>query len=399
MSLRTIPSFGTGDAKAFRTAIIAAARSGPAAMGDTFGEVFLLGHRAVRLGLTDRRLNGVGLSFFDACGVPEGELRDWYGRIMFTNEGQTHHRLRRLVGRAFTPKAVSALRGEIGRLAADRLAALRAKGGGDLLGELRDVPMQAMCSLLGVPQRDVGRFFAWVVDLSSVFAFMTPEQIEAASAALHGLRAYVGEMVDTRALAPGDDLISSLVEAADDGDRLSRDEVVDMVTNLLVAGQDTTLGQIGCSLYVLFKHGDWAELSDMDGERLSSLVDETIRMEGSIAIAPRTAVEPIEIEGEVFGKGTIVMLATYAANHDAKVWTDPEAFRPERFLEADCPKMMTFGGGAHFCLGAWLARLTLEEVLSAVIAARPTLAGDVDGLEWVATSGANPAAIPVDFAA
>ncbi|WP_416909029.1 MAG: cytochrome P450 [Polymorphobacter sp.] len=93
------------------------------------------------------------------------------------------------------------------------------------------------------------------------------------------------------------------------------------------------------------------------------------------------------------------MLATYAANHDADVWADPEVFRPTRFLEADCPKMMTFGGGAHFCLGAWLARLTLEEVLRAVIAARPALACDVEGLAWVSATGANPAAIPVDFAA
>lgn len=397
MKLQTIPSFGVSDAKGFRTAIIEASRNGSAAIGDTFGEVFILKHEAVRLGLTDKRLTGVGLSFFDASGVPAGELRDWYGRIMFTNEGDGHHRLRRLVGKAFTPKAVASLRDEIASLARYRLEVLRNNGGGDLLDQLRDLPMQVMCSLLGVPKHDVGKFFDWVADLSPVFTFMTPEQINLASAALQNLREYVDGMVEERATSSCDDLISRIVQSEDEGDCLTREETVDMVTNLLIAGQDTTLSQIGCSLYVLFKHGDWEQLSDVSGDRLSSLVDETIRMEGSIAGAPRTVVEPFEVEGQVFDQGTIVMLTTYTANHDAAMWTEPHVFRPDRFLDADCPKMMTFGGGAHFCLGAWLARLTLEEALRAVIAAKPRLIGDADDLEWVSATGANPVSIPVEF--
>ena len=398
MTLQSIPSFGVSDAKAFRTAILEASHKGSTAVGEEFGEVFVLRHEAVRLGLTDKRLTGVGLSFFDAAGVPEGELRDWYGRIMFTNEGQAHHRLRRLVGKAFTPKAVASLRDEVASLANARVETLRENGGGDLLDQLRDLPMQVMCSLLGVPQQDVGRFFSWVADLSAVFSFMTPEQIKGASTALHSLREYVDEMVKERATSPSDDLISRLVFAEDDGDRLTREETVDMVTNLLIAGQDTTLGQIGCSLYVLFKHGNWEQLSEISGDSISSMVDETIRMEGSIAAAPRTAVEPFELDGHLFDQGTIVMLTTYTANHDNTVWTEPDAFRPERFLDADCPKMMTFGGGAHFCLGAWLARLTLEEALRAVIAAKPRLVGDADDIEWISTTGANPVSIPVSFA-
>jgi cytochrome P450 len=397
MTLQTIPSFGVGDAKAFRSAIIEASRNGSAAIGDEFGEVFVLAHEAVRLGLTDRRLTGVGLSFFDASGVPEGELRDWYGRIMFTNEGKAHHRLRRLVGKAFTPKAVASLREEVAVFAQDRLEALREKGGGDLLYHLRDLPMQVMCSLLGVPKRDVGKFFEWVTDLSPVFGFMTPKQINMASAALHSLREYVAEMVEGCATCPSEDLISRLVQAEDEGDRLSRQETVDMVTNLLIAGQDTTLSQIGCSLYVLFKYAGGEQLSHNSEEKLSSIVDETIRMEGSIAAAPRTALEPFEVDGQVFDVGTIVMLTTYTANRDTAVWTEPDAFRSDRFLDAKTPKMMTFGGGAHFCLGAWLARLTLEEALRAVIAAKPRLVGDADDLEWMSATGANPVSIPVGF--
>lgn len=398
MGLPVIPSFGISNAKLFRSSVIDASRTSPVAIGDEMGEVFVFGHDAVRLGLTDRKLTGVGLAMFDASGVPEGELRDWYSRIMFTNEGQAHHRLRRLVGKAFTPKALTALREQAARLASGRLDALRQDGGGDLLDRLRDVPMQLMCLLLGVPEEDVGSFFDWVSDLSSVFTFMTPEQADAAAAALGNLLRYVESMVEQRSHSPGDDLISRLIEAEHEGDRLTRLETVDMVTNLLIAGQDTTLSQIGCSLYVLFQHADFEQLAGVDGDALSSLVDETIRMEGSIAAAPRTSVEEIEIGGERFDAGTIVLLSTYAANRDPAIWDRPDVFDPARFLDPQVPKMMTFGGGAHFCLGAWLARLTLEEVIRAVIAAQPQLTCGTSELEWISTTGANPVSLPVSFA-
>lgn len=398
MNIPIVPSFAISYAKEFRTSLIKAARDFPVAQGSDQGEVYVFGHEAVRLGLTDRRFTGVGLSFFDASGVPEGELRDWYGRIMFTNEGQTHHRLRRLVGKAFTPKALTWLREEAREIATTRLAGLKASGGGNMLAEMRDVPMQLMCSLLGVPKEDVGKFFNWVADLSPVFAFMTPEQVETASAALHNLRAYVDEMVETRSATPRDDLITRLIEAEHEGDRLTRDETVDMVTNLLIAGQDTTLSQIACSLYVLFRYADWSELADLDDTALSSLVDETIRMEVSIAAAPRTTVEAVELEGKPLDPGAIVMLTTYTANRDPAIWDEPDAFRPTRFLDPDAPKMMSFGGGAHFCLGAWLARLTLEEVLRATIEARPQLRVDPESLEWISATGSNPVELPVGFA-
>lgn len=397
MNIPIVPSFAISDAKEFRTSLIKAARDFPVAQGSDQGEIYIFSHEAVRLGLTDRRFTGVGLSFFDASEVPEGELRDWYGRIMFTNEGQTHHRLRRLVGKAFTPKALTWLREEAREIATKRLAGLKASGGGDMLAEMRDIPMQLMCSLLGVPKEDVGKFFNWVADLSPVFAFMTPEQVETAGAALHNLRAYVDEMVETRSATPRDDLITRLIEAEHEGDRLTRDETVDMVTNLLIAGQDTTLSQIACSLYVLFRHADWAELADLDDAALSSLVDETIRMEGSIAAAPRTTVEAVELEGKPLAPGAIVMLTTYTANRDPAIWDEPDAFRPARFLDPDAPKMMSFGGGAHFCLGAWLARLTLEEVLRAAIEARPLLSVAPESLEWISATGSNPVELPVRF--
>jgi cytochrome P450 len=101
------------------------------------------------------------------------------------------------------------------------------------------------------------------------------------------------------------------------------------------------------------------------------------------------------IAGQDTTLGQIVMLTTFAANRDPHLWATPDAFKPDRFLEADAPKMMTFGGGAHFCLGAWLARLTLEEVIRAVIAAKPRLTKKARDLEWVSATGSNPDSLPV----
>src|SRR6478609_1721242 len=114
----------------------------------------------------DRRLEGVGLRLFDLLGVGDGPLRSWYGGLMFTTEGAHHDRLRRLVARAFTPRAVEELRVDTARAAAGALAPVRGAGGGDLGAALGMLPMQAMCRLLGVPPEDVAEFAAWADALS-----------------------------------------------------------------------------------------------------------------------------------------------------------------------------------------------------------------------------------------
>jgi cytochrome P450 len=138
------------DPGAWKHLMLAAAAEGPTAI-DATGGLHLLRYRDIEHILNEPRLRGVGLFLFDLMGITEGPLRDWYGGLMFTNDGPRHDRLRRLVSKAFTPRAVEQLRPTAAALVAERLARIRGDGGGDLVRSLGDVPMHVMCALVGVP--------------------------------------------------------------------------------------------------------------------------------------------------------------------------------------------------------------------------------------------------------
>lgn len=367
------------------------------ARDESTGAMVVLRHPDVENLAHDARLAGIGLSFFDMMGIKDGPLRDWYGAIMFTNEGATHQRLRSLVARAFTPRAVEALRGTAAAMSAETVAAV-GPDGGDLFGACATVPTRVMCRLLGVPDGDLPGFVAWADALSPIFLVMTPEQVDAATAAIVELVAYVGQLTEQRRHDPGPDLITALLAAEDRGDRLTHDELVTMVANLIVAGHDTTTSQLGCSLLVLFDQAEEARgVRTDDPALLTSLVSETIRLQPSIPIVPRTAMAPIEIDGTEIPAGVMVMLCSATANRDTEVWKEPDRFHPRRFTEAGCPKLMTFGAGPHYCLGAALARVTIEEVVRAALAVDPPLrlTHDISAIPWRVILGRSPARLRV----
>jgi cytochrome P450 len=379
-----------------RRALRRAAASGVATVIDeASGALIVLRYRDVDRLLTDTRLRGVGLSFFDLMGIKDGPLRDWYGGIMFTNEGQPHHRMRNLVGKAFSPRSVETMRPVAAAIVAERLQRVRAADGGDLVKALADVPMHVMCKLLGVPDGDVPDFQAWVSALSPVFVFMTPDQIAAATAAITQLLTYTTALCERRESAPGDDLISALIEAEHEGDRLTRPETAAMIANLLVAGHDTTASQIACALLALLAQPGLMENVRGEPGLIGSIVSEIIRLEPIIEIAPRNLVAPVEIAGIERPAGTMVWPCTLTANIDPEVWRDPLVFDPRRFASPEAPKLLTFGRGPHACLGAWLARVTLEEVIRGVAALAPKLTEEPADIEWVRLLGTNPARLPV----
>lgn len=395
MALPSIPLFTSANPERSRRALHALDHRHALAVEDESGAFVVLHNRDVRKLLHDSRLKGLGLALFDLAGVHDGPLREWFGSIMFANEGQPHHRMRRLVGKAFTPQAVQSLRPFAAELVAERLANLRQAGAGDLIALLSDVPTRVMCRLLGVPEDDAPKFVAWLNALSATFLLMTPAQVAAATDAIVNLLDYVRGLRETRMRSPGEDLISALIAAEDDGDRLTPEETAQMVANLLVGGHDTTGAQIGCSLITLLQRPEvFAEIR-ADPAILPLVVDETIRFEPSIAMAPRTAVSPIELDGTEIPVGSVVFLCTMTANRDPEVWTDGNGFVSRRFADPATPKLMTFGGGAHFCLGTWLARMTLEEVLRGVAELEPELTVDPATIDWAAPLGAHPVRLPV----
>jgi cytochrome P450 len=376
-----------------------AADAGPLATEESTGGVVVLRHADIERLAHDHRLAGVGLGLFDLTGIGDGPLRRWYGGLMFTNEGETHQRLRSLVARAFTPRSVQRLRDEAAALASASLRPIDAAGGGDLIAALSLVPIRVMCRLLGVPDDDVAVFGQWADDLSPVFGIMEPEQAQAADRAIMAMLGYVSELADRRRAEPRDDLVSGLLAAEDDGNRLSHGEVLAMVANLLVGGHDTTASQIGCTLLTLVRHPDeLARLTD-EPELVASAVGESIRFEPSIGFVPRTAIEAVEVAGTELPPGTMVLLATAAANREPGIWKEPDRFDVTRFRDPAAPRLLSFGAGPHYCLGANLARMTVEETVRGVLALGPLEpAIDPWTVEWRQVLGRAPATLPVHLA-
>jgi cytochrome P450 len=382
--------------------LVAAARNGPIAVDAEMGVLLVLRYREVDRLAHDRRMAGVGLTMFDFMGI-KGPLRDWYSELMFTNEGEDHARLRRLVSRAFTPRSIEQLRAYSKALADASFARMEDDGGGDLVTEFARLGTRVMCRLLGVPDEDVEIFAGWSDALSRTFGIMDAEQIDRAAEALDGMLGYTAELVGRRgsrtrrdADAQGD-LISALLRAEDEGDRLTRHEVVTMVSNLLVAAHDTTASQLSCSLLTLLRQPE-SLLPIRSGEVApGDVVTETMRFEPAIPAFPRTAVEPIEIAGVERPAGTLVMLAVGSANRDPEVYTDPDRFDVGRFSAPDTPRPLSFGTGPHFCLGSNLARMIMEEVIARFARSDLRLVGDPQQVEWRTVLGRGPVSLPCQY--
>jgi cytochrome P450 len=177
---------------------------------------------------------------------------------------------------------------------------------------------------------------------------------------------------------------------------LTHDELVAMVANLLVGGHDTTTSQIGCSVLTLLRHPDEAKRVRDDPALLVSAVEETIRFEPSIPAVPRTAVETVDLSGAHIEPGGLIMLCTAAANREAGVWDEPDRFDVARFSVKGAPGLLSFGAGPHFCLGAALARMTLQECVRAVASREGlSLAEEPSSLPWRVVLGRSPARLPV----
>jgi cytochrome P450 len=385
---------GLVDPAGGRATLAAAAALGPTAIDGATGAVWVLGYEEIDRLAHDARMVGVGLTWFDLMGI-EGDLRRWYGSLMFTNEGEGHSRLRRLVSRAFTPRSAEQLRLHTATLVDALFEDLDAEGRGDLMTMFDRLAMRVMCRLLGVPEDDVTVFGAWADALSPVFGFMDAEQINAAGAALVELFDYLTLLVEKRHDDPRDDLITSLLRAEDDGDRLRRDEVIAMIANLLVAGHDTTTSQIGCTLLTLLRNRDAIEQLRIGKAPIPAAVTETMRYEPSIGIIPRTVAEPLEIGGIERPTGTPVLLSVMTGNRDPAVWERPDAFDVGRFTRPAAPRLLSFGTGPHYCLGANLARMTLEETVGGIVARDLRPVGDLEDVAWRQVLGRSPVTLPV----
>jgi cytochrome P450 len=357
--------------------------------------VYVFRYHDVQMLLHDSRLGGIGLRAFDQLGIESSPLRDWYSSLMRTSEGLTHHGLRHLVAKAFSPVSAERLRQHTAKTVIHAVRPLICDGGGDLVTATRDIPMRAMCQLLGIPSSLVPEFVRWIDDVGAVFGCMTTEQTAAAAAALDPLLSCIGDIVAERAAHPSDDVISALLAAELDGRMLTRSETVAMTLDLLVGGHDTTASQIACSLFALLQRADVMRLALSDPDVLASIVTETIRLEPSMDGVLRSVVSSVDVCGDLLAPGSLVMLCTLTANRDGSVWQAPDEFIPDRTVRTPSPRLLTFGAGAHYCLGAALATMTLTETIREVVTHMPVLLADPDKIQWTSSLGRRPVCLPV----
>ena len=351
----------------------------------------------VRALLRDRRFAGVGLVVFDALGIGDGPLRRWYSSLMFTNEGVTHNRLRSLVQQAFVPRSIEGLRADTREIADELVRPVAAAGGGDLSALASETPIRAMARLVGVADADLGAFTARSQALSRVFGFMVPEEIEEATVAIEELLASTRVLLDARRADPRDDLITRLFQAEVDGECLTDEEVADMVVNLVVGAHDTSTGQISCTLLTLLERPEMLAALRADPALVPAAVEETMRFVSTIGAIPRVALETVDFNGLHFEAGSLLFLTTDTANHDPDGYAEPGRFLPMRFESEDVHRLMTFGAGPHYCLGAAFARMVVQEAVAAALRLPEPLrltepAGD---LEWKTVLATYPARIPV----
>jgi cytochrome P450 len=284
-----------------------------------------------------------------------------------------HTRLRRLVSMAFTPKAIEAHRLRIEKNAHEFLDGCDTKGTIDLISTYASpLPMALICDLLGLPSSERARFFAWgesmIAALDRVRSLDVARQITQTNAEL---RSYLAAVVAERRRHPADDLVTTLVQAADNADRLTDDEIISSLTLLLIAGFETTVNLVGTGTNNLLRNqGQRALVFDDPGSHVSGLTEESLRFEGPVQFTSRTAYEDIEVDGGVLPKGAGIVLCIAGASRDPATFANPNDFDVRR---PNAREHLAFSNGIHYCLGAALARLEAEVAWQVLFERAPNL--------------------------
>ena len=316
---------------------------------------------------------------------------------ILTAEGDDHSRLRRLVAPAFTPKATDRLRPFMREVVDELVDAVAPSGRCDLAVDVCEpYPIPIICQLLGAPNEDWKRFSLWASDLLRIFNGNLVEDAPLIMKAQDELDEYVGGLIEERRHRPADDLLTALIAAEEDGERLSHDELVMMVEAVIVGGTDTTRNQLGCTVALFTQHPEqWALLAERP-ELAARAVEESMRYLGAIRGTGRYASEDIEYRDVLFPAGTFVFPSFTGANFDPGAFADPRRFDITK--DAPAAPQLTFGSGIHYCLGASLARAELQEALPILARRLPGLARDGDIVWKPETFGIwGPSSLPLRF--
>jgi cytochrome P450 len=286
-------------------------------------------------------------------------------------EPPDHTRVRALVSKAFTPRFVEGLRPRVERITRALVDEAADAGEFDLLSVVAEpLPVTVIAEMLGVPENDRKLLRPWSADICKMYELNPSEE-----AARDAVRAsvefseYLRLLSRERRAHPGEDLISGLAHAVDEGERLTEDELVGTCVLLLNAGHEATVNVTVNGWWALFRHPDQLESLRRDPSMVPAAVEELMRYDTPLQMFERWVLEPVELHGVEIPKGAELGLLFGSANHDPSVFHDPDGMD----LTRDPNPHLSFGAGVHFCLGAPLARIELQTSFAAMLDRFPRL--------------------------
>lgn len=290
---------------------------------------------------------------------------------MLDLEPPDHTRIRRLVSKAFTPRTVERLKPYVRGLADDLASALVAAGGGDLLKDVAEpLPVAVIAEMLGIPESDRAPLRPWSADICGMYE-LNPSEDTAARAVRASVEFsdYLRDLIAARRKEPGDDLISGLIEAHDEGDRLTEQEMISTCVLLLNAGHEATVNATVNGWYALFRNEAQLSALRADHTLIPSAIEELMRYDTPLQLFERWVLDEIEIDGTTIPRGAEIAMLFGSANHDPAVFRDPAALDLTR---TDNPHI-SFSAGIHYCIGAPLARIELAASMGALLERAPAL--------------------------
>ncbi|MGW1211444.1 cytochrome P450 [Streptomyces sp. NPDC002499] len=290
---------------------------------------------------------------------------------MLDLEPPDHTRIRRLVSKAFTPRTVEQLKPYVSRLAGELVDRLVASGGGDLLTDVAEpLPVAVIAEMLGIPESDRAPLRPWSADICGMYE-LSPSEETAAKAVRASVEFsdYLLELIAARRKEPGDDLISGLIAAHDEGDRLTEQEMISTCVLLLNAGHEATVNATVNGWSALFRNPDQLTALRADHSLIPSAVEELMRYDTPLQLFERWVLDEIEIDGTTIPRGAEIAMLFGSANHDPEVFRAPEQLDLTR---KDNPHI-SFSAGIHYCIGAPLARIELAASMGALLERAPTL--------------------------
>lgn len=343
--------------------------------------------------MKDRRLRQGSAAWPAHNGVEEGSFAHWWSKAILNLEGTDHHRLRRLLNPAFSPKLIAGLVPRFQALANELIDEFHERGHCDFATEFAEpYAARVIAIMLGIPESEWRRIAAWSNDMGLALGVTIKKDLDKIESALEGLYGYADELIADRRSNPGEDFVSRLVLAERDGEKLNHDELRVSLVLLIFGGMDTTRNQLGLAMQTFMRYPDQWELLAERPDLGGAAVEEVMRVNPTVTWVTREALQDFEYNGLEITAGTTIHLLSESAG------TDPRAMDGKSFdLTAERRPHFGFGGGAHHCLGHFVARSDMSEALP--LLARRMRNPRIDGeATWLPLSGnTGPIYLPISF--